>query len=232
MKKKIEYAMGIILLLMVFLLCATVNMSAKEKNVNKRVCVAIDAGHGGSDPGKVSAKGILEKDINLAISKKIKSRMEKKYKDIEIIMTRTDDNDLHSKYADNHKQSDMYNRMKLVNEAEADILVSIHQNSFSSARERGAQVFYYNNSEEGEKLADAIQKSLKENVSEYNTREKKANTDYYILRNSKCPAVIIECGFLSNADEAWLLTTEDYQEKVADAVIEGIMCYIGRENSN
>ena len=69
MKKKIEYAMGIILLLMVFLLCATVNMSAKEKNVNKRVCVAIDAGNGGSEPGKVSALGILEKDINLVISK-------------------------------------------------------------------------------------------------------------------------------------------------------------------
>lgn len=226
MKRKIEYAMGIILLLMVFLLCAAANMSAKEKKDREKICVVIDAGHGGCDPGKVSAGGILEKDINLAISERIKVSMEKRYSNIKVVMTRKDDNDLHSKYAQNYKKSDMYNRMKLVNDMNADILVSIHQNSFSSSKERGAQVFYYNNSKEGERLAGNIEKSLIENVSKNNTRDKKANSDYYILRKSKCPAVIVECGFLSNVDEAWLLTTDDYQQKIADAVIGGIVGYI------
>lgn len=236
MKKRIEFAMGIILIMMVCFLSATANMSAigktsNSKNKKEKIRIAIDAGHGGCDPGKISAKGILEKDINLEIAKKLKEILEEeknidKHTEIEVLMVREDDNDLHSEYCDNYKKSDMYNRMRIVNESKANVLVSIHQNSYPDSSVRGIQIFKYNNSDEGGKLADCIYKSFIENISKSNVRETKNNSDYYILKHSKCPAIIIECGFLSNKDEAWLLTTEKYQQEIALAIEKGIKEYI------
>ena len=113
----------------------------------------------------------------------------------------------------------------MAEECQADILVSIHQNSYQSEGVKGAQVFYYSHSDEGEKLAKAIQKSFQTIVAPNNGREAKANDSYYILLNVKCPAVISECGFLSNYEEAELLEKEDYQEKVAEAICSGIEEY-------
>ena len=113
----------------------------------------------------------------------------------------------------------------MAEENNADILVSINQNSYQSEGVKGAQVFYYKASEDGKKLAEAIQASFKQNLDPENGREAKANDSYYILLNVKCPAVIAECGFLSNYEEAELLEQEKYQEKVAKAVAEGVEEY-------
>ena len=126
----------------------------------------------------------------------------------------------------NKKRSDMNKRCEIVNQTEPDILVSIHQNSYSSEGVKGAQVFYFNNSNDGEKLAKIIQNHLIAEVDDDNGRQHKENGNYYILKNVQCPAVIVECGFLSNHSEAELLVMEEYQEKLAMAIGNGIIEYL------
>lgn len=185
--------------------------------------VVIDPGHGGVDPGKVGINGTYEKDVNLAIAFKLKEWLAQRgYK---VIMTRSDDNGLYSESDTNKKSSDMKKRCKIVGEANADIVVSIHQNSFSSENVHGAQVFYYKHSENGHKLAKNIQKSIADNLDKGNERLEKDNSTYYMLLHTPCPTVIVECGFLSNADEAGRLSDDTYQGQLANAIGVGIEEY-------
>lgn len=186
--------------------------------------VVLDAGHGGKDPGKVGVNDVLEKDINLSIALRLKSLLEQN--DVVVVLTREEDRDLASEGASNRKNEDMKARVKIVEENSPVLMVSIHQNSFSEAEVDGAQTFYYAASEEGKQLAGMIQKSLKREVDEENHRVAKANKEYYLLKKAMCPAVIVECGFLSNPTEAASLASGDYQEKLAFAVHLGIMEYI------
>lgn len=195
---------------------------SSEKNLEETV-VVIDAGHGGADPGKVGHSGVLEKDINLAIAMKLRKRLEES--GIRVVMTRTDDNGLYSADAQNKKREDMEARVRIISEAEPDFVVSIHQNSFPSEECKGAQVFYYKDSVESKKLAEILQKKFPEVLQDGNTRQAKANGDYYLLRKTACPIVIAECGFLSNASEEALLATEEYQVKVAEVLYLGILQY-------
>lgn len=200
--------------------------------------VVLDAGHGGIDPGKVGVDGSLEKDINLQIVLKLKEILENDEEinngvNIKVVLTRTDDNGHYTESDSNKKMADMKARCNIVEDANADILVSIHQNSYHSASVNGAQVFYYEKSEKGQTLASVIQKKLVAKLEEDGKgRVEKSNDNYYILLNVSCPAVIVECGFLSNPEEAAKLGSEEYQEKVAKAVAEGIMEYLtsGGEN--
>lgn len=192
-----------------------------------KIVVVIDAGHGGFDPGKVGINKALEKDINLSIAYKLKSLLEQN--DIEVIMTRTNDKGLYRKSDHNKKMVDMKNRIMTINRSNAIIAISIHQNSFSQQSSRGAQVFYYKTSEEGKMLAEIIQKSLKDTLKDGNRRLAKGNDKYYLLKNSRYPLVIVECGFLSNWEEANLLCEENYQEKLAWAIHLGIMEYINKK---
>ena len=180
--------------------------------------ILIDAGHGGWDPGKVGDGNILEKDLNLAISDKLRAYLEQggSY----VLMTRGEDAALNSK-----KNADLRERAELANNLEADVLISIHQNSFPQQEVKGAQVFYYNESEESLKLASSIQKEIKNFVLPNNKFIEKANTNYYLLKHTDIPSVIVECGFLSNVEELQSLTQEDYQEKIAWAIYIGIMNY-------
>ena len=123
----------------------------------------------------------------------------------------------------------MNERESITNESEGDILISIHQNAFPKGSVKGAQVFYHKQSEEGRRLAENIQNTLKTFVDPENTRTVKANSDYYILRTTKIPAAIVECGFLSNSKEEKLLNEEMYQEKMAWAIYMGIMEYFSEE---
>lgn len=107
-----------------------------------------------------------------------------------------------------------------------DAVISIHQNSYTDSTAKGAQVFYYSESKEGKKLAEVLQKSLIENADPENHRMAKANTSYYILKNTSAPTVIVECGFLSNPEEERLLNTAQYQEKLVDALQKGICEYL------
>ncbi len=193
-----------------------------KENEAERVIV-IDAGHGGADPGKVGESGALEKDINLSIAGKLRKRLEQN--GFRVVMTRESDEGLYSENARNKKREDMEARVRVISEAEPDFVVSIHQNSFPDASCKGAQLFYYKDSEDSKKLAEVLQKKFSEVLKDGNTRQAKANGDYYLLRKTACPIVIAECGFLSNASEEALLLSDAYQEKVAEALCLGILQY-------
>lgn len=185
--------------------------------------VVIDPGHGGDDPGKVSTDGVLEKEINLAISKKLQKILQDE--GYQVVITREDDNGLYDENAANKKITDMKKRCEIIEKADADIVVSIHQNSFSQESVHGAQVFYYEYSSEGRKLAETIQSSIKELADRENDRAAKSNSTYYMLVHTPCPTVIVECGFLSNVEETKLLLSDDYQEKIAKAICDGVNKY-------
>ena len=186
--------------------------------------VVIDAGHGGIDPGKVGVNDALEKEINLNIAMRLKDLLEQN--DITVVMTRDEDKDLASENATNRKNEDLKARVQLIANTAPVAVVSIHQNSYPEEDVEGAQVFYYSNSEDGKLLGTIIQNKLKEEINKNNHRIAKANKDYYILKRSTSPTVIVECGFLSNYKEAELLVTEEYQEKLAFAIHLGILQYI------
>lgn len=196
----------------------------QDETGKEKFCVVIDAGHGGADPGKVGVNGSLEKDINLKIAKMVKEFLEAQ--DVKVIMTRTDDNGLYDAGASNKKVQDMKRRIAIIEEAQPQIVVSIHQNSYHEEYVHGAQVFYYAGSSTGKQLAELIQKRFVINVDAENRREAKANDSYYLLKKTSCPIVIVECGFLSNGEEEQKLNSEEYQEKAAWAVHMGIMQYL------
>lgn len=185
------------------------------------LCVA---GHGGADPGKVGIDGSLEKDINLQIAEKVKMFLEAQ--DVKVVMTRTDEGGLHDADASNKKVQDMKRRIAIIEEAQPEIVVSIHQNSYHEEYVHGAQVFYYEGSESGKELAQLLQKRFVINVDPENKREAKGNDSYYLLKKTSRPIVIVECGFLSNQEEAAKLNSDIYQEKTAWAVHMGIMQYL------
>ena len=193
-------------------------------SVDRRV-VVIDAGHGGWDPGKAGKTGKNEKDINLEIAKKLQILLETG--GATVFISRDGDEAL-----GNSKRTDMKERKVTAETAEADILISIHQNSFPQAGVKGAQVFYYNGSEEGKKLSEYIQSRLKSDLDNTNQRQAKANTDYYILKNILVPTALVECGFLSNPNEEELLNSEEYQQKVAGSIYLGIEDYFEKYDEN
>lgn len=194
---------------------------------NDKKTIVIDPGHGGSDPGKVGINGSLEKNINLAISMYLKGELEsKKYR---VVMTREKDTGLYSETDTNKKVADLNKRVEIMNGSDAALVVSIHQNSFTGESSKGAQVFYHSASQEGKKFAGIMQKKIASCIGDGNHRVEKANSDYYILRKSIPTAVIIECGFLSNSQEAALLADSGYQKKMAKAIADGVYEYIYKE---
>ena len=221
-KKKKAITIIVIALLMFGMICLNDYIGVFQITVIREKIV-IDAGHGGFDPGKVGTQGTLEKDINLKIALKLKEVLEAEH--YQVIMTRTTDCGLYNGNDSNKKRTDLYNRVKIVNESDAIMAISIHQNSFSQASSKGAQVFYHSNSSEGEKLATIIQETIKTQIGDGNHRVAKENDSYYLLKKTNCPFVIVECGFLSNTEEESLLLTEEYQQKIADAIGKGIMEY-------
>lgn len=190
----------------------------------EQVTIVLDAGHGGFDPGKIGVNEVLEKDINLSITYKLKGFLEQE--GIKVILTREDDNGLYKPGDWDKKRVDMSKRVAIINSSDALFAVSIHQNSFSQESSRGAQVFYHQNSVQGKILAETIQERVKQTMNDGNHRLAKANGSYYMLRYTRCPLVIVECGFLSNWREAGLLSEDSYQEKIAQAIHLGIIDYI------
>lgn len=186
-------------------------------SIAKKIIV-IDPGHGGFDPGKIGTNGENEKHINLKISENLQAYLEQSGS--YVIVTRSEDEALADK-----KNQDLKERKNITNASGCDVMISIHQNSFPKVGAKGAQVFYYNSSKEGKLLAKCIQNKIKEFADTSNNRDIKANTDYYVLRTTEIPSVIVECGFLSNVDEEAKLNTEEYQEKIAWAIYMGIIEY-------
>lgn len=173
------------------------------------------------------------KDLNLQIALKLKDALEKR--GMTVIMTREDDSGLYDENAKNKKAQDLQRRCDLINEHKPLLTVSIHQNSYTSPEIKGAQVFYYTTSAESKKLAECIQETLIEQVDPQNHRQAKANDSYYLLKKTSSAIVIVECGFLSNPEESQKLMDESYQQKMVEAVCQGIYKYLGKEenmNSN
>ncbi len=197
------------------------------KAEKERPCVVIDAGHGGADPGKVSVDGSLEKDINLVIAQKLQKFL--LMADVDAVLTRETDDGLYDENASNKKVQDMKNRVELIEQRQPALTISIHQNSYHEEYVHGAQVFYYANSEKSKELAEKIQQVMAFELDRENARQAKANDSYYLLKKTSTPIVIVECGFLSNYEEAQKLSSELYQEKVAWAIHMAVMQFLNEE---
>lgn len=226
-KEHLELIMSVALILCAFLLAGRGWEMALGERVTEgtdQKVVVVDAGHGGRDPGKVGVDGCLEKDLNLEIAKKVQAILEQQ--DIKVIMIRDTDKGLYEEQTSNKKVQDMKNRCALINETEPDCVVSIHQNSYHEEYVSGAQVFYYSSSAEGKALAEALQSELVSYADPENHRQAKANDSYYLLKKTEAPIAIVECGFLSNWEEAAKLQDDGYQSRVAWAVSMGILTYL------
>ena len=198
----------------------TQDSSSTEKELP---VIVLDAGHGGFDPGKVGINDVLEKDINLAIVQKLKPLLEDY--GFTIYLTRDSDKILGPANSTRPKMDDMIARVDMVKELNPYFTISIHQNSFTSPDVYGPQVFYYKDSVESATMAQVIQNALNQYLEPQKKREPQANANYYLLTRPPTPTVIVECGFLSNPEEAQLLATEEYQNKVAEAIYMGIISY-------
>lgn len=222
---------GIELLMACLLLISFFFLSKEAAQVtgtmgNSRV-ILVDAGHGGADPGMVGVDGLEEKGINLEIALKLKTVLEKK--GFTVIMTRQEDQGLYEEGSRNQKAQDMQKRIAMIKECRPVLCVSIHQNSYQDSAVYGPQVFYYEDSLQGKKMAELIQTELNTRLAVKRPREAKGNKTYYLLKRSESVLNIVECGFLTNPQEANLLQTDEYQQKVAEAVAEGVCTYLERE---
>lgn len=208
--------------------------SADNYSVENVPVIIIDAGHGGEDGGAVGIDGTAEKDLNLSISLKLNEILSAM--GYQTRMVRTTDTSIHNADADSvreRKVSDIHNRAAIMNEYENCIYVSIHQNKYSGSSIWGAQTFYSPNNEESKELAQLIQASIANNVQPDNKRViKQSGTNIYVLYNATKPAVMVECGFVSNANELEQLKDEEYQNKMAFAISNGIINYLFSEETN
>lgn len=211
---------------LVFVLMGSVKnafpVDTKVTGVNK---IIIDPGHGGMDGGAVGKDGVIEKDINLAISLKLRNLLE--IAGFEVIMTRESDESIHDEGLTGvlkQKKSDMKNRLKIINKNPDAVVLSIHQNKFEQEKYHGAQMFYGVNNPLSREIAGSLQEEFASLLQKDNKREiKKGTKDLFLLYKSENPIVLIECGFISNYEECKNLVSEDYQNKVAFVIYSGLV---------
>lgn len=196
--------------------------------MNGRI-VLLDPGHGGKDAG-ASANGAVEKELNLEIARLVQGYIEEGGGTA--ILTRTEDKDTsdpNRAAGTSWKMSDLKSRKKDIENFKADAFVSIHMNKFGQSKYRGAQVFYTAESEESKILGETLQRSVKDVLDDGNTREAKPSKNaIYVLKGNAVPSALIECGFLSNAEEAQLLSDPDYRRRVAWGIYIGIVRFFSR----
>lgn len=189
--------------------------------------IIIDAGHGYPDEGASSSDGTTEANINLSISLKVQELLEAS--GCSTILTRSDENGIYDTDKNSIKEkkiSDLKNRVTLINEDNSDLFVSIHLNKFEDSKYSGWQTFYRKNDDLSKNLAVSIQNNLNLTIQKENKREALSIENKYILDKTTVPATIVECGFLSNKEEASLLKSKEYQEKIAWGIYTGIMDYM------
>lgn len=232
--KKKKLFLGFFLLVSVVFVCGilkTVMFSNQETFLpSEGRTIIIDAGHGSPDGGAVGSTGILEKDLNLSVARYLQKFFESN--GTNVLLTRSDDNGIYDVEGSikNKKVSDIKNREKLVSESDADLFISIHMNKFPESKYSGPQVFYSLNDENSELLAKCIQQSMIAALNPENKREiKKADGSIYLLKNIKIPAVLVECGFLSNSEEEQKLIDANYQRQLAWSMYCGIIEYFNEK---
>lgn len=229
-KRKAFLGIGMVLVLV---LAFTVSLRQKETNQNAPMwswslgtkIIVLDAGHGGPDPGAVGKTKVLEKDVNLAVAKRVEGFIQQGGG--KAIMIRDQDEDLGTSQALlKRKREDLAERIRIATESNADVYLSIHANSFPNEKLTGPQAFYHADSAEGRALAQAMQSELNKMV--VGKRVAKANKDFFILKKANQAAVTVELGFLSNPTEEQLLTTPEHQQKLAWAIYQGLCDYFAK----
>lgn len=204
------------------------NIEVFNSNFEPSYRVVIDAGHGEPDGGAVSSGGVAEAGLNLSIALKLKDSLEEL--GYNVILTR----DKEKNVADSDKQtpirtmkvSDINNRIKIVNESQADLLISIHMNNFQDSKYFGWQTFYKKNSDDSKMIAENIQNGISNNIDRKNDRVALPITNIKLIDKAIIPAVIVECGFLSNPEDLRLLLTDEYQQQIVNGIVEGLeKCY-------
>ncbi len=189
--------------------------------------VIIDAGHGGFDGGAVAQDGTVEKEINLKIALMLRAFL--KQAGYEVIMTRESDMSterITGERIASRKKSDMQARLDMMRENPEAIFVSIHLNKFTTSAASGAQIFFSPNSPASAQLGDAIRRAIGVLQPENRRSNKQATDSTFLLYRAPIPAVLVECGFLSNAPELALLKSEEYQQKMAFVIFCGIRSYL------
>lgn len=190
--------------------------------------VIIDAGHGGDDGGAIGIDGTVEKDINLDIALKLEKLL--KFYGFDVIMTRTEDIMTCDDGLDSlrkRKVSDIHNRFDVLEKNPDAVFISIHQNKFEDNSQHGTQVFYSGNNDESKLLAESIQNSIVSVLQPDNSRVvKKSGSGIYLLYHAKLPAVLVECGFISNPAEVKKLNDENYRMKIAILIADGLIKYL------
>lgn len=189
----------------------------------------IDAGHGGIDGGATSCTGILESAVNLEIALRLNDLMH--FMGYKTVMIRTTDCSIYTTGTTiaAQKVSDLKERVRIVNEADGGVLISIHQNTFSDSRYGGAQVFYADN-EDSKNLASALQKNWISTLNPDSHRSAKKGEGIYLLQKISKPGVLVECGFLSNPKEEALLRDADYQKKICCVIATTVSGFLTDSN--
>ena len=226
-RKKIIFISSAIILSIFFSCTNTKNSSelVSSTPVSKHI-VILDAGHGNPDGGAVGQDGSIESNLNLEIVLKLQKLLEAS--NCTVILTRSDENGIYETTAETireQKVSDMKNRVDIANNSNAEIFVSIHMNKLEQSQYSGWQTFYKNNDDTSKEIAENIQTSLNYFIKKENSRTIKSISGIYLTKNVEIPLVIVECGFLSNAEENKLLQTDSYQNELAWSIYIGIMDY-------
>ncbi len=227
-----------VLLLLTFLgrnlLSPTPSDAVPEGSALSRPIIVIDAGHGGEDGGTIGVNGVYEKDVNLKITLFLADWL--RADGYEVVLTRTEDillYDRNSNYHGQKKVQDLAARRKIAESYENAVFISIHMNAFPEAKYRGLQVYYSKNEPSSQALAAEIQTRTRELLLPDNTRKiKSAGENIYLLDRLTCPAVLVECGFLSNPEECAQLATEEYQKKLAFSLYVSLINYLNNEAKN
>lgn len=218
LRKKVLISFAVLAGMLGITICAS-NLNAIVTSSGTAPCIIIDPGHGLPDGGAIGADGTIESTLNLKVSKLLEKNLKKSK--FGVIMTRSGENAI-----SDIKKEDMTERLNIMTNSGADIFVSIHMNKFTDSKYCGAQVIYSANDEYSEMLAKSIQSELCALEENKQKREAaKSHPNIYLMKNAVIPAVIVECGFLSNAEEERLLNQSDYQKKLADAITNGIKNY-------
>ena len=196
------------------------DVSAEKVEKSVKPMVIIDAGHGGIDSGAVGVDDIIEKDLNLSVALKLKRLF--KMSNCDVILTRETDILLNDEGAKKRKSSDLLNRVKIANKYPDAVFISIHMNKYPEGKYKGMQVFFSQNNLDSANLAELVKINTKSYLQPENNREIKRGKDIFVLENIKNIGVLIECGFLTNPEEAHLLIREDYQNKLAKIIFASV----------
>ncbi len=214
----------LICILFLTVMVVSSKITTAKNTASFRVKIVLDAGHGGIDGGcEGSSPDAVESKLNLLIVKELETAL--KSKGFSVFLTRENDDGLYGSTEPGFKLRDLQKRVEIASEISPNLFISIHLNKYVSSSRRGAQVFFKIDDKNSKNLAAKIQNSLNL-LPESKRMYDPLKGDYYLLNALNIPAVIVECGFLSNPEEERLLLTKDYRKKLAKSIADGIICYL------